>query len=401
MPAILKGTPKVLVIQETCVLPGKDKLQGIFNYIHLYGPWHLHLVQSRAGEQKIRTLPDWNEYDGIIADQMAFEMADVLRQTRRPVVLMVHTDPHLRPPSPFARFSCVLEDSTGIGEAGADYLIGLGHKHFAYIGEALNRSWSVARGAAFRARVEAAGFPCSIYAPPQEALDWKDERKHLLAWLCALPKPIGLLAALDNRAHQVVDVCAEAGVQIPHEVAVLGIDNDELICNGSIPTLSSIQRDTLTCGFLAAQSLDRQMRTGSRKKQVFTYGVSQIVTRESTQPGVAPLDLIAVRAREFIRINAGERIGVPDVVKHLRVSRRLAEMRFRTACGHSLLEEIRNARLERVKRLLADTDLTLSEICARCSYQTDIHLRRLFKIRFGCTMRDFRNRQSKQRNTPS
>jgi len=83
-------------------------------------------------------------------------------------------------------------------------------------------------------------------------------------------------------------------------------------------------------------------------------------------------------------------ISVPDVVKHLNVSRRLAEVRFRAACGLSLLEEIRNARLERVKRLLADTDLTLSEICTRCNYQTDIHLRRLFKARFGCSMRDYR-----------
>ena len=392
MPAILKGTPKVLVIQETCVLPGKDKLQGIFNYIHLYGPWHLHLVQSRAGEQKIRALADWNEYDGVIADQMAFEMADVLRQTRRPIVLMVHPDPLLRPPSPFAKLSCVLEDSAGIGEAGADYFIGHGYKQFAYIGEALGRNWSRARGAAFRARVEAAGLPCSVYPQPPKDIDWKAERKHLLSWLKTLPKPVGLLAALDNRAHQVVDACAEAGLQIPHDVSVLGIDNDELICNGSVPTLSSIQRDTLTCGFLAAQLLDRLMRTGSRQKQTFSYGVGQIVTRESTQPDAAPLDRLAVRAREFIRINAGERIGVPDVVKHLHVSRRLAEMRFRSACGLSLLEEIRDARLERVRRLLADTDLSLSEICERCNYQTDIHLRRLFKARFGCSMREYRNR---------
>ncbi len=392
MPAILKGTPKVLVIQETCVLPGKDKIQGIFNYMHLYGPWHVHLIQSRAGEQKIRGLSDWNEYDGIIADQMAFEMGDVLRQTRRPIVLMVHPDPHLLPPSPFSRLSCVLEDSAAIGQAGAAYFIERGYKHFAYIGDLFGRNWSVARGDAFRAHVESAGFPCDVYAAPRQTQDGKAERKHVLTWLKTLPKPVGLLAALDNRAHQVIDACAEAGLRIPHDVAVLGIDNDELICNGSVPTLSSIQRDSLSCGFLAAQLLDRQMRTGTTRKKTCTYGVARIVTRESTQSDTGPLDRVAMRAQEFIRINAGERIGVPDVVKHLRVSRRLAEVRFRTACGHTLLEEIRNARLERVKRLLAETDLTLSEICERCNYQTDIHLRRLFKARYGCTMRDYRKR---------
>jgi len=393
MSSILKRTPKVLVIQETCVQPGKDKLQGIFNYVHLYGPWHLHLIQSRAGEQTIRALADWNEYDGIIADQMAFEMADVLRQTRRPVVLMVHPDPALQAPSPFARLSCILEDSASVGETGADYFLARRYKHFAYVGEALDRNWSIVRGDAFRKRVEAAGYTCDLYSAPAASADWKAERKHLLLWLKGLPKPVGLMAAMDTRAHQVLDACAEAELRVPHDVAVLGVDNDELICNGSIPTLSSIQRDTLTCGFLAAQVLDSLMRKGARKKQLLSYGASRIVSRDSTRTEAAPTDLIAIRAREFIRINAGERIGVPDVVRHLHVSRRLAEMRFRAACGVSLLDEIQNARLERVKRLLSETDLSLSEICNRCNYQTDIHLRRLFKAHFGCSMREYRKRR--------
>jgi len=400
MPSILKRTPKVLVIQETCLQPGRDKLQGIFNYIHLYGPWHLHLVQSRADEQKIRSLRDWNEYDGIIADHIVFEMANVLRRTHSPVVLTIYPDKALKPPSPFARLPCVMEDSASTGKAGAAYFIDRGYKHFAYVGEVLNRGWSISRGDAFRKWAEKAERSCDMYPLPAASTDWKTERKYLLLWLKSLPKPIGLLAAKDSRAHQVIDACAEAGLRVPNDVAVLGIDNDELICNGSIPTLSSIQRDSLTCGFLAAQLLDNQMRKGTRKKQVLFYGISRIVTRESTQAGNTPTDIIAIRAREFIKINAGERIGVPDVVRHLNVSRRLAEIRFRKAYGTSILEEIQNARLERVKRLLSDTDLTLSEICDRCNYQTDIHLRRLFKNRFGITMREFR-RKAHEKKSPS
>ncbi len=390
MPFILKRTPRVLVIQETCVLPGRDKLQGIFNYLHLYGPWHLHLIQSRASEQEIRTLEDWNAYDGVIADQMAFEQADVLKQTRRPVVLMAHPSPALCATPLFARLSYIFEDSEQIGQAAAEYFLARGCAHFAYVGEARNRSWSAARGIAFQRRVEASGHACAIYPCPSCDRDRRTERTLLLRWLKSLPKPVGLLAAMDVRAHQVIDVCAEAHLRVPHDVAVLGIDNDELLCNGSIPSLSSIQRDTQTCGFLAAQVLDGLMRKGIRKKQIFTYGVDRIVTRDSTRTDAAPADPVAVKAREFIRINAGERIGVPDVVRHLNVSRRLAEIRFRTAYGVSLLEEIRSARLERVGRLLSDTHLSLAEICERCSYQTDIHLRRLFKTRFGCTMREYR-----------
>lgn len=235
-------------------------------------------------------------------------------------------------------------------------------------------------------------MPCDVYGALSAAArgDWGVEQKGLAAWLQRLPKPAGLMTANDVRGRQVLDTCLVAGVSVPDQIAVLGVDNDELICNGAIPTLSSIQRDTLSCGFLAAQLLDRQMRKGARRRQVLTYGASRIVTRDSTQTGTAPADLVASRAREFIRINAGERIGVPDVVRHLNVSRRLAELRFRAAFGTSLLEEIRSARLERVRRLLAETDLSLAEICSRCDYQTDIHLRRLFKARFGCSMREYR-----------
>lgn len=104
---------------------------------------------------------------------------------------------------------------------------------------------------------------------------------------------------------------------------------------------------------------------------------------------------MATRAREFIRINAGESFAVPAIVRHLNVSRRLLEIRFREAYGMSLLEAIRNARLDRVRRLLTETDLPLSDICEQCRYQTDIHLRRLFKRRFGVTMRECRKQNKR------
>jgi len=143
---------------------------------------------------------------------------------------------------------------------------------------------------------------------------------------------------------------------------------------------------------MAAQMLDRLMRGESHKRQIMRYGVREIVTRDSTQPSTTPTDPLVLRAREFIRINAGEHIGVPDIVKHLNVSRRLLEIRFRAACSHSLLEEIQKTRLERVEKLLKETDLPLTEICTRCGYRTDTHLRHIFKEHFGLSMRDYRNR---------
>jgi len=138
--------------------------------------------------------------------------------------------------------------------------------------------------------------------------------------------------------------------------------------------------------------LDRRMRRETRTREILRFGVKEIVTRGSTQPGAVVTDPFALRAREFIRINAGEPIGVPNIVAHLKVSRRLLEMRFRSAYNRSLLDEIQSARLERVEKLLKETDLPLSEVCTRSGYQTDVHLRRIFKKRFGLSMRDYRDR---------
>ncbi len=370
--------------------PGRDKLRGIFKYVHLYGPWHVNLIQGRQGELRPQSTADWDKYDGIIAGQMMIGMADSLAATNVPVVLMDPLDDALDTDSPFSRFSCTLDDSSQVGNMGAEYLLELGYKNFAYVGERLNRNWSVLRGENFKERITAAGFECRIYSSATGREEQNTDENSLVEWLLNLPKPIALLAAMDTRAHQVIDLCSDLGIRIPQDIAVLGIDNDELICNGSSPSLSSIQRDTEHCGFVAAEMLDKLIKGKTRKRKIFRYGAMEVITRDSTRRDIQSVNPVAAKAREFIRLNIGEGIGVPDIVKHLNVSRRLAEMRFRNAYGHSLLDEIQIVRLERVVKLLKETDLPLTEVCTRCGYQTDVHLRRVFKKQFGCSMRDYR-----------
>lgn len=401
MARILRGIPRVLVIQETSVQPGRDKLRGIFNYAHLYGPWHLHLIHGRSGEQKPNSFSDLNAYDGLIVGQMMLDLTDTLKRTRSPIILMDPLAAVLKPGSPFAKLSCTLDDSGAVGKAGADYFLGRGHQSFAYVGEFLNRNWSALRGESYRRRLSEAGFTCHTYPLPANAPDGPDDTQRLAVWLKTLPKPVALLAAMDSRAHQIIDLCEEAGLRVPQDVAVLGIDDDELLCTGSIPTLSSIRRDTERCGFMAARMLDRLMRRETRKRTVFRYGVKTIVSRDSTQAHVAPNDPVAQKAREFIRINACVGIGIPEIVKHLNVSRRLAEMRFNATYGHSLLDEIQAVRLERAERLLRETDLPLTDVCTRSGYRTDVHLRRIFKTRFGCSMRDYRDTSRKLAHSSS
>lgn len=398
---ILEHIPRVLVIQETSVQPGRDKLRGIFKYSHLYGPWHVHLVQGLSGEHKPASANEWKTYDGIIAGQMMLGLADALKQTRKPMVLMDPLDVVTAPGSPFARLSCTLDDSEAVGYAGASYFLEQGYQYLAYVGEALSRSWSVYRGESFMRHVAAAGREGHLFNCPSTVTSQKEAEKHLTAWLAEIPKPVALMAAMDTRAIEVIRLCDGIGLRVPTDVAVLGVDNDELICNGSIPTLSSIQRDTEACGFTAAQMLDRLMRREVYKREVVRYGVQEIFTRDSTRMKGDTTDSVAMRAREFIRINAGESIGVPEIVRHLKVSRRHLEVRFRAAFNHSLLEEIQAVRLERAAKLLKETDLSLTEVCTRSGYQTDVHLRRVFKKHYGANMRAYRSRMHKHRTNQS
>ena len=394
MPKIFTQTPRVVVILETCVQPDREKLNGIFKYVRFYGPWHLHIIQNRVGEQRLAHFETWDA-NGVIVGQSMLDMERTLARTKLPLVLIDPLPRHLAPSSPFSRCSYVQNDSASVGVAAADYFLEHGFKQFAYVGEVLDRLWSRGRGQGFAGRLREAGFTCQNYAPLTDAEigDWAVEQAKLTRWLAALPKPVALFAAMDIRARQVLDTCLMNGIKVPDEVAILGVDNDEQLCLGSSPTLSSIDCDMGQCGFMAAQLLDEQMRGKRKRKVLLTYGVKKIAERQSTHAEQPLQDQLVVRAIEFIRLNACEGIGVTEVVAHLKVSRRLAELRFRKTCGRSILDEIQTVRLERVKRLVTETDFSIREITDRSGYQTDDHLRRIFKRQFGMTMRECRRQR--------
>jgi LacI family transcriptional regulator len=394
MAKMFTTAPRVVVILETCVRPDREKLNGILKYVRFYGPWHLHIIQNRVGEQRLAHFETWDA-NGVIVGQSMLDMEGTLARTKLPLVLIDPLPRHLAPSSPFFRRSYVQNDSASVGVAAADYFLEHGFKRFAYVGEVLDRLWSRGRGEGFAGRLREAGFDCQSYMPLTDAEinDWAVEQSKLTRWLAALPKPVALFVAMDIRARQVLDTCLMNGIKVPDEVAILGVDNDEQLCLSSTPTLSSIECDMVQCGFMAAQLLDEHIRGKRKRKTVLTYGVKKIAERQSTQAEQPVQDRLVARALEFIRLNACEGIGVTEVVAHLKVSRRLAELRFRKTCGRSILDEIRGVRLERVKRLVDETDFSIREITDRSGYNTEDHLRRIFKRQFGMTMQECRRQQ--------
>ena len=181
MPKIFTQTPRVVVILETCVQPDREKLDGIFKYVRFYGPWHLHIIQNRVGEQRLAHF-ETGQSNGIIVGQSMLDMEDTLARTELPLVLIDPLPRHLTRSSPFSRCSHVQNDSASVGIAAADYFLTKGFKRFAYVGEVLDRLWSQGRGQGFADRLRRAGFSCQTYVPPAaaELNDWAVEQARLL-----------------------------------------------------------------------------------------------------------------------------------------------------------------------------------------------------------------------------
>ena len=385
MSKFLQRIPRVLVAISTVEKSGRDKLQGILKYVHINGLWDVQTLEDHPFIAQLGTFKNWRP-DGVIDGTAKESFVHITQAIKAPTVKL---DSDL----PFSRTcSSVSHDSRQIAEAIADSFLRLGLKHFGYVGSVPPLSWSQTRAVAFTNRLKQAGFACAVYEPQRAvAEDWGLEQRQMRAWLLALPKPCGVMVAVDLRAKQVLDTCRIAGLRVPEEIAVFGVDNDETICENTVPTLSSVLPDFEGGGYLAAELLDRLMRGSQRKAARLTYGVKRIVLRQSSQFIQTPCRLTA-SAVEFIRLNACAGITVMDVARHLNVSRRLAELRFRAAQGHSLLDEIQHHRLARVCALLRETNLPIGEIGQRCGYQTETYLKVLFKTRFNVTMREYRKK---------
>jgi len=234
--------------------------------------------------------------------------------------------------------------------------------HYGYVREIHNVLWSQRREQAFCDRLAQAGFSCHVYKePPPSAKKWGHEQERLSKWLRKLPKPIGLLAAMDIRGRQVTEACLESGLHVPEDVAIVGVDNDELLCELSVPPMSSIALDTERGGYKAAALLDNMMRHRKYKPKKIRIEPTRVVTRESTNT-LFLADHLVVEAVRFVYTHATHRIQVIDVAEHVGMSRRSLEIRFHRAMGRSVHDMIRHVCMEKVKALLLDTQSPLRQI---------------------------------------
>ena len=387
----LSSIPQVALLFETNEQAHRDILHGVLQYVRIHGPWSLHVAEGRAGEQRLLTLGAWGG-SGIIGVIQNRVYAEAVMAADVPAVLIDPVDESQLPHGLLASHSVLASDQRAIGELAAEYFLERGFTSFAFVGEIHAINWSRERGAAFAARIERAGFACGMYGAlsVREKRDWVAERQRLSEWLQKLPRPVAVFAAMDARGRQVLDACLTVGLDVPNDVAVLAVDNDELICDSTTPPLSSIELDTGHMGFEAARLLDEAMRHRNKAKRVTrTFPPIKVVTRRSTE-AVNIADPLVARALEFIWLNAHTPIGVPDVVAHVKVSRRLLELRFRKAQVGTIQDELQRTRLKRVKAMLAETNLSVTAIAKACGFTSKCYLGKVFREAFGTTMTRYR-----------
>ena len=368
-----------------------DVFRGVLHYAKQHGPWRLYRMEDRPGENSLRDLKRWG-CTGIVAGVCNREEAALIAAEGVPVVIVEPSPDMCDPAYPLATSPCSRVDSYAVGQLAARFFLERSYTHLAFVGDSHDLYWSHERGQGFRDEISAAGLSCAFYPPPtpKERRDWAIEQPRMQRWLQALPKPAAVFAAMDGRGRQVLDACIGAKVDVPNEVAVLGVDNDELICEATFPTLSSIQLNCRQIGFLLAEHLDRLMRGARVKPRVFTIVPTGVLTRQSTSV-IAVADKRVAQALDYIWGEASHKaIRVSDVVRQLGCSRRSAETHFKRVTGQTIGEQIQRVRLERVCSLLKETNLPINEITRQCGFLRESHLAFLFRKRLDTSMSEYR-----------
>lgn len=379
---------KIAVLADLSLEGSRTHLLHMAEWAREHANWRFIIQEGRPHEQALD--PIALRADGVYLSGACLDILPHLQRNRIPTVVGDplpsgwEGDPRLR------NVPVIKLDSHAVGELAADYFLERHYTSFAYVAETDGLSWSLERRDGFVARLARAGFTCAVYDgfSRRERRSWIAERPRMMNWLAALPKPTAVFAAMDGRARLVLDACAETNLVVPNEIAVLGVDNDPVICETAYPRLSSIR--TGGTGSLAAQLLDALMAGRNVADIHSTQRPRDVVTRESTGHSAMAHPRLA-RALLFIRDHAGTRnLSVSDVVAEMGCSRRLAETLFTEHVGHTIKEEIQRVKFDVVQRLLEETNLSVAEITERCGFSCESHLSRRFAALNGITMSDWR-----------
>ncbi len=374
---------KVAIILNRDKAYAQNIRRGIVQFSQTSTHWFFHTSpQLSAGD--LARFRNWRP-DGIIAEALNSETARAIEEMHA-ATIDVSSAPMINTPW------YVGVDHVQVGEMAASHFLDRGLRHFAYFG---NRSTlSSLQYAGFSRGLRNAGHSCTTLMSedlPQVADEWEPADRALLAWLSALPRPTGLLLYDDNAAMWLLQPCHEAGLRVPEDIAILGVNDDENNCLFAVPPVSSIAVPGVRVGYEAARILHmliNQQESAPRPQKLF-LPPTEVTLRQSTDL-LAIEDHTVAEAIRWVRAHADKQVNVARMVRELNISRRLLERRFKKNLNRTLAQEIRMAHAERARQLLAGTLLSLRNVAAQSGHRDVQHLSHNFRQHIGMTPAAYR-----------
>lgn len=380
---------KILLLIETSKSYGRHLIEGINRFAIENGGWTLHFEDRGIVEQSPAWLKKWIG-DGVIARSANAGLIKNLKHLQIPYVELlgddvlakceIHTDPQI------------------LGRIAVEHFIERNLKHFAFF--ALGQSWwSRELAVTFSRNVELFGYSCNIcpMAGPTNALamplDLAEAKiNRVVKWLLSLEQPVGIFCPSDGNAKLLLDLCQIADMDVPNKVAVLGFENNSILCDTTTPTLSSIIPDGKQIGYLAAERLNRKIERKNVLSPILIPPLG-IFVRQSTEM-LAVEDGLTVQAVRFIQDNVSTQLSVEFVAAHLDISSKTLVRRFRKYYDKTPEEYILHVRMDAAKNYLAKTKLTIEEIALRVGYSSSEYFAKIFKQRIGMTPKSYREKFS-------
>ena len=385
-------TRNVLITFDISSIAGRDQLAGVLRYLRGKPNWVPRIISRSTDFTPEIVRNARNEHiDGIIINHAGSpETEKALAASDIPLAVI-----GIRNPKLLARtraIALIRNDNIETGRVAARHFLSLGNfRAYGYIPAAQSTDeWSLGREAGFRGELLRNHVDALTFS--QSANSGTDaSRKALAEWLRNLPKPAAVLASWDYPAMQALEICRAEKIRVPHDIAVIGVDNDQLICDATTPPLSSIPFDYEKEGYESAAALDTLLEKPARREKPVTVACHPlpVFTRESVSRPAPASDLLK-RALRYIAKNAAKGISTRDVATALGVSQSLLSLRFREYANDSVMDAILDARIRKVCDLLSSTNRSIRDITVAAGFRNANYLKDLFRRRFKMTMRDYR-----------
>ena len=372
---------KIILLLETSRTFGRELIMGIVRYSKLNRSWSFYKEPNDL-KSSIPNLKNWKP-DGIIMRDTV--ITNDLLKLKIPTIFAPHFICYPK------NIPIIITDSFSIAKMASSHFIEKGFKNLAYCGYQ-GIVWSEERKYYFNQFNSECGLRTHNYEPSKKIKpdDWDKEQQLVSRWIKSLPKPVGIFACNDDRGQHILELCKLLRLKVPEEVAVLGVDNDPMVCEFGDPPLSSIALNTESAGFEVAKLLDKMMK--SRKKisnEQIIVTSSNVVQRQSTDI-LAMVDEDVKLAIKYIKDNSNNIIFIKDVVDAVGIGRKALQKKFKDAIHRSIYSEIQQIRSESISKMLIETNLSISQIASLFNFTDVEHISRFFKKEKGIGMREFR-----------